>query len=131
MVDTSEVGTKERRDFGTQWIELATLSYNKMRKKVGRGFPPFACEIRKYRDTYNCEKNQESKICSQDNYLEDRFRKCLSAENKKQGYKANSTKAIKKYLVGKNEVYKMAIQAKAQQKKIQKKVLDLEKLKRS
>lgn len=49
-----------------------------MEKRVGIGFPKFACEIRKNRDMYKCIKNNS--ICSD---IKNRHAKCLTVETKK------------------------------------------------
>ena len=40
--------------------------------------------------------------------MEKRYKKCVITQNKKEGLKVKSPKAFRKFLVGKNEKYKMA-----------------------
>ena len=62
-----------------------------MEKRVGTGFPEFACEITKYRDVYNCIRDPI--ICSNKTWLNNRYKKCLATETEKQGGRKAPSKA--------------------------------------
>ena len=80
MVKTAQTSA-ERQKLTDQWVIYATDEYQKMEKKTGTSFPKLACDIRKYRDVWNCVRDRV--ICLEKNWLKNKYQKCLEDETRK------------------------------------------------